>query len=108
MLCQLSSTEDICPGDDVIFTCVSTINTVAWRVRPAVGDFSSCTVFHDAPSVIDTCGPMDEFTATVSGDGMTSTLSAQSVPDDLNGTIVECDVGDVDEEICTVGQKINL
>ena len=106
VLCQFSSTEDICPGHDVIFTCETTINTVVWRVTPAVGDFSSCVVFHDEPNVNDTCGPMDVFTATVSGDDMTPTLSAQSVTDVLNGTRVECDVGDVDEEICIIGQRI--
>ena len=106
MLCQLSSTEDICPGDDVIFTCETTINTVAWRVTPAVGSFSSCTVFHDVPILTDTCGPMDVFTAAVSGDDMTSTLSAQSVTEVLNGTRVECSAGGVDEEICIVGQRI--
>ena len=108
VLCQLPSTKDICPGDDVTFTCETTINAVAWRVTPAVGDFSSCTVFHDAPSVIERCGPMDVFTAAVSGDNMTSTLSAQSVTDDLNGTKVECSAGDVDEEICIVGQRITV
>ena len=106
MLCQLSSTENICPGDDVVFTCVSTINAVAWRVTPAVGDSSSCTVFHDAPSVIERCGPMDVFTASVSGDDMTSLLSAHSVTDVLNGTRVECAVGGVDEDICIVGQYL--
>ena len=106
VLCQLSSTEDICPEHDVIFTCVSTINAVVWRVASAVGGFSLCVVFHDTPSVNDTCGPMDVFTAVVSGDNMTSILSVQSVTDDLNGTRVECAVGDVDEEICIVGQRI--
>ena len=108
MLCQLPSTKDICPGDDVIFICVSAINTVTWRVRPAGGDFSYCNVAHDEPSNTATCGPMDGFTAVVSGDGMTSTLSAQSVTDVLNGTIVECDVGNIDEKICIVGQRITV
>ena len=99
----LSSTEQICPGDDVMFTCETTINTVTWRVTPAVGDFSSCTVFHDVPSLTDTCGPMDVFAAAVSGDDMTSTLSAESLTDVLNGTRVECSTGDIDEEICIVG-----
>ena len=107
MLCQLPSTKDICPGDNVTFTCVSTtINTVAWRVRTAVGGSSFCTVAHDEPSVNDTCGPMDEFTAVVNRDNVTSTLSAQSVTDVLNETRVDCAVGDVDEEICIVGQRI--
>ena len=65
-----------------------------------------CTVFHDIPSVTDRCGPMDVFTAIVRGDDMTSTLSAQSVTDDLNGTRVECVDVDVDEEICIVGKRI--
>ena len=106
VLCQLSSTEDICPGDNITFTCVSTINTVTWRVTPPVGSSSFCNLAHDEPSRNVMCGPMDVFTAAVSGDNMTSTLSTQSVTDDLNGTRVECDLGDVDEEICIVGQRI--
>ena len=105
VLCQLSSTEDICPGHDVIFTCETTQNTIAWTITSGVGD-SFCTVRHDRPNVNTTCGPMDIFTATASGDGMTSTLSAHSVTDVLNGTRVECSAGGVDEEICIVGQRI--
>ena len=102
VLCQL---PDICPGDDVTFTCETTINTIAWTITSDVGD-SFCTVRHDRPNVNATCGPMDVFTAVVSGDGMTSNLSAKSVTDVLNGTKVECEAGGVDEEICIVGQRI--
>ena len=105
VLCQLPSTKDTCPGDDVTFICNTTLNAVIWLVTPAVGNVSVCTVIRDTIPT-DTCGPMDVFTAVVSGDGMTSTLSAQSVTDALNGTRVECEVGDVDEEICIVGQRI--
>ena len=105
VLCQLPSTKDICPGDDVTFVCNTTQIAVVWRVTSAVGNVSTCTVVHGTTPT-DTCGPMDVFTATVSGDAMTSTLSAQSVTDVFNGTRVECLDGDVDEEICIVGQRI--
>ena len=106
VLCQLPSTKDICPGDDVTFSCNTTQIAVTWLVTPAVGNVSSCTVVRDTTPTA-TCGPMDVFTAAFSGGDMTSTLSAQSVTDDLNGTRVEClDVGDVDEEICIIGQRI--
>ena len=101
MLCQLPSTEDICPGDDVTFMCNTSPNAVTWRVTPAVGNVSLCTVVRDTTPTA-TCGPMDVFTAAISG----ATLSAQSVTDDLNGTRVECLDGDADEEICIVGQRV--
>ena len=108
MLCQLPSTKDICPGDGVTFVCNTTQIAVVWRVTSAVGNVSTCVVIRDTIPT-DTCGPMDVFTAAVSEDDMTSTLSAQSVTDVLNGTIVECiDDGDVDEEICIVGQRIRV
>lgn len=106
MVCQLSSNEDICPGEGVIFTCVTTTNVVTWSITSAIGDFSFCNVRHDRPSLSATCGPMDVLTAVVSGDDMTSTLSAQSVTDVLNGTRVDCSAGGVEEEICIVGQRI--
>ena len=105
VLCQLPSTKDICPGDDVTFICNTTQIGIIWRVTPAVGNVSTCVVIHDTTPT-DICGPMDVFTAALSEDDMTSTLSAQSVTDDLNGTMVECLDGDVDEEICIVGQRI--
>ena len=102
----MPSTElDICPGDDVIFTCVSTQNTITWTITSDVGD-SFCNVRHDRPNVNATCGPMKVFTAVVSGDGMTSNLSAKSVTDVLHGTKVECDACRIDEKICIVGQRI--
>ena len=103
VLCQLPSTENVCPGDDVTFICNTTLNTAIWRVTPAVGNVSVCAVVRDTIPT-DTCGLMNVFTAAFSGDGMTSTISAQSATDDLNGTRVECLDGDVDEEICIVGQ----
>ena len=105
MLCQLPSTKDICPGDGVTFMCNTTQTAVVWGVTSAVGDISACTVVRGI-TLTDTCGPMNVFTAALSGGDMTSTLSAQSVTDVLNGTRVECLDGDVDEEICIVDQRI--
>ena len=105
VLCQLPSNKDVCPGDDVTFICSTTLNAVTWRVTPAVGDVSLCTIIRGTTST-DTCGPMDVFTAAFGGDGMTSTLGTQSMTEVLNGTRVECVDGDVDEEICIVGQRI--
>ena len=104
VLYQLPSIKDVCPGDDITFICNTTQIAVVWRVSHAVGNVSACIVIRDTIPT-DTCGPMDVFTAVVNGGGMTSTLSAQSVTDALNGTRVECVDGDVDE-ICIVGQRI--
>ena len=105
VLCQLPSPKYVCRGGDVTFICNIAQIAVTWLVTPAVGNVSTCTVIRDTTPTA-TCEPMDVFTAAVGG-AMTSILSAQSVTDVLNGTIVEClDGGDINEEICIIGQRI--
>ena len=99
MLCQSSTADSTCPGNDITFLCVTSDNdTFTWVVAPAEGDGTACVA-----GSIPTCGPMNRFTVSVSEDGSSSTLSVQSVDDILNGTRVECVDGDVDEEICVIG-----
>ena len=104
MLCQTSSANGTCPGDDITFSCVTSDSIFVWRVTPDEGSTTTCLAFRDGiPGGTPTCGPMDRFTVSVSGDGSSSTLSVQSVDDILNGTRVECVGGDFDVEICVVG-----
>ena len=105
VLCQSSSTDSgSCPGDDITFTCVTSIVPVIWSVFLSDRYGTSCTVFQDgAAETTDMCGPMDRFTATVTGPDST-TLTVQSVDDVINGSRVECLNTDVEEEICIIGQ----
>ena len=86
------------------FTCETSAGAFTWTVTPASGSSTTCVAVRDPVSIPDpTCGPMDEFSVSVSDDGSTSTLSAQSVDDSLNGTRILCIDSDVDQEICVRG-----
>ena len=104
VLCQSSSTDSgSCPGDDITFTCVASTTAIVWIVAPDGGNTTTCLVFPDGMGeTTDMCGPMNRFTATVTGADST-TLTVQSVDDVINGTRVECVDSDVDEEICVTG-----
>ena len=73
-----------------------------WIITSDDGSEVFCVAFRDGSNTPAMCGPT--FTADVSGDGSTSTLSTQSVDYNLNETRVECVDGDVDKEICIVGK----
>ena len=105
MLCQLSSVDGTCPGDDIPFSCVTSDTTIpfAWSVTSAEGDETACLALRSGTLATPTCGPMDRFTVSISEDRSSSTLIVQSVDDTLNGTRVQCAGSDVDEEICVVG-----
>ena len=101
-MCQSSSTDSgSCPGDDITFTCVASTTAVIWSVTPDGGEETICAV---VPGDVTTamCGPMNRFTATVTGADST-TLTVQSVDDVINGTRVECIDSDVDDQICVTG-----
>ena len=116
VFCQSFSppTDDICPGDNVTFTCVIVddgTRFTRWTVTPGGAD-PRCTVEHPDP-LTESCGPMNSFTSSLtgsSGTSYTSTLSVESIPDSLNGTIVECtnSTGSTigSDVICIVGEKI--
>ena len=116
VLCQLfSSPGEICPGDNVTFTCVvvdpTGICITTWRITPDGGE-PSCRVLHNDPDeTSDTCGPGRAFTASLtnrSGDNYTSTLRVESISDGLNGTGVECEdpflMGVGTENICIISK----
>ena len=63
------------------------------------------TGIHYARIIVPTCGPMNVFPVSVSGDGSTSTLSTHSVDDTVNGTRVLCGDEDVNETVCVACEK---
>ena len=110
VLCQsFTAPTEICPGDDVTFTCVVDPATF-WVVTPG-GDDEVCVYRSGNPDVTDTCGPDGRFTSSrtdMSQDINNSSLSVVSITNDLNGTLIEC--SDVNNElidsysICIVGR----
>ena len=110
VLCQsLTAPTEICPGDDVTFTCVVDL-AVFWRVTPG-GDDEECVYRSGNPDVTATCGPDQRFTSSrtdMSQDINNSSLSVVSITNDLNETLVEC--ADINNElvdsynICIVGR----
>ena len=104
LFCQAAATS-VCPGYDVIFTCQTSKSAFTWVVTSDVGNVTTCVALRSPPSVTDPmCGPNDEFSVSISGDGSTSTLSTQSVDESLNETRIQCLDGDVNQTICIIGQ----
>ena len=113
VLCQsFSSPDEICPGDNVTFTCVVVdpdgISYTSWVVE---GGEQDCILRHNRLNEVETCGPgqlfTSSFTTNQSGDSYTSTLSVESISDDLNRTRVECEDAAMDvgnESICIIGK----
>ena len=105
-LFYLATATNVCPKDEASFTCETSAIAFIWTVTTDVENITGCTaVKSPMPSVTDpTCGPNDEFSLSISGDGSNSTLSTQSVNENLNETRIQCQDGDVNEIICIIGQ----
>ena len=116
MLSQFSPPSgDICPGSDIEFSCVGNsllTSSTRWRIT-ADGGEPSCIVLHNAPTVIQNCGPARIFRSSLDVNAevnYTSSLRAEDVPLSLNGTVVECvDGADLDTigstNICIIGKS---
>ena len=107
---------DICPGSDIEFSCVGnslSVSSTRWGITPGGGGDRVCTVAHNVPGEMDSCGPGDIFTSSLDVDAevnYTSSLRAEDVPLTLNGTVVECvDGADTriigSSNICIVGKQ---
>ena len=59
MLCQTSSADGTCPGEDITFSCVTsdTIIPFTWIVTSAEGDETACVAFRSGTLPVPTCGP---------------------------------------------------
>ena len=105
---------DICPGSDIEFSCVGnsdSTSTTRWRITPGGGE-PACTVLHNEPDQMQTCGPGDIFTSSLTGQtglNYTSSLRAEDVPLSLTGTMVECVDGALQiigsASICIIGKS---
>ena len=106
---------DICPGSDIEFSCVGnslSVSTTRWEITPG-GVRPECTVAHNIPEQMQSCGPGDIFRSSLDVDAevnYTSSLRAEDVPLSLNGTVVECvDGADLQPigstNICIVGRS---
>ena len=111
VLCQSFSppTGEICPGDDVTFTCSAGAATF-WIVGPR--DEDECAYRSGNPTT-QMCGPGDRFTSgPTDGDITSSSLRVDSITADLNGTLVNCTNADGNligsGSIFIVGTIINL
>ena len=114
VLCQSFSgpSDEICPGDNVTFTCVTSSVTALWLVSPG-GDDPECaySIFTQAP---DGCGPDERFQSSRTDDNVpanNSSLRVDSITSDLNGTTVTCtDAGSGEligsYNICIVGKQV--
>ena len=113
VLCQsfTAPTCEICPGDDVTFTCIAGAATF-WEITPTPGgDDNECVYRSSDPNATASCGPDGRFTSSRtdrSQDINNSSLSVVSITNDLNETLVECT--DVNNElidsysICIIGR----
>ena len=119
MFCQpfFSVPNEKCPGDVTIsFTCGVTDpfgnGTTRWTVTTPDGESSVCIVSHDQSKTQRTCGPNDEIYSLHAGFNNGINRSRLIVPEDFNGTIVECSDQDLNTvgsaDICIVGKIISL
>ena len=108
---QFTTPDEICPGDDVTFTCIVTSGITRWSVSPG-GNDGVCVYFSDS-EVSETCGPGSSFSSsrTEGSDTPTnSSLSVVSIEPNLNGTVVECTDGNNisnvigSDDICITGE----
>ena len=112
VLCQsFSSPGEICPGDNVTFTCVVADpdgdSFTTWIVTLDGGE-QDCILRHNRPNDVATCGPGQLFTSSFnqSGDNYTSTLRV-AISDNLNRTSIQCEGGAMavgKENICIIGK----
>ena len=86
------------------------ISFTTWMVTSDGGE-QDCILRHNRQNEVATCGPEQLFTSSFTnrnGDYYTSTLSVESISDDLNRTRVECEdtVMEVGKEnICIIGKS---
>ena len=65
------------------------VSFTSWEVTHD-GEESACTVRHNVPDDMDTCGPGGVFTSSLTGQtglNYTSSLRAEDVPLSLNGNV---------------------
>ena len=89
-----SSADSLCPGDGVVFTCVTDTGRLVWDIKDTTMSFHS-------PAHLNNAIQLDIFTITllnITGDIYHSTANAVHVPINYNGTPVACSSGQTDVE----------
>ena len=113
MLSQFTGPDEICPGDDVTFTCVVESGVTRWTVSPGGND--GVCIYLSSGQTPDTCGPDGRFRSSRTEGSETaanSSLSVVSITEDLNGTMVECadgnNITDIigSDDICITGKFV--
>ena len=113
VICQLTGQSDgICPGDDVIFTCVGGGVTV-WTFNQLGEPNRTCTYLSSLPDQTP-CNPQDErfrISQTEGSANNNSSLSVASITEILNTTMVGCTDGIGGnpvgtDNICIVGTPV--
>ena len=103
ILCQSFSppSDEICPRDNVTFTCVVNSGVTRWTVGP--GAENRC-LYLSSDSEPTTCGPDGRFESSrtdVNGPANNSSLSVDLITNDLNGITVNC--SDVTDNVTLIG-----
>ena len=99
---------EICPGDNVTFSCVANTTATVWSVSPEGAD-GRCE-YLAFNRVESRCGPDERFRSFQSegGDIFNSSLRVDSVTVELNETVVQCGTGPSSvvgsSSICIVGE----
>ena len=79
-----SSSDSLCPGDTVVFTCATDTGELIW----AVGD--SEVFFNNISMPTDTFPPFDLMLISQNGKNFISTATIDNVHLDHNGTAISC------------------
>ena len=99
ILCKLlvtlsSSADSLCPGDGVVFTCVTDTGRLVWEIKDSTVSFHS-------PAHLNNAIQLDIFTITllnITGNMYHSIATVVHVPINYNGTTVACSSGQTDVE----------
>ena len=82
-----SSADILCPGDTVVFTCVTDTGRLVWEVKKTKQTFHS-------PALLNIPIPLDIFTLTLlnvtNSNTYQSTAVAHNISVDYNWTFVQC------------------
>ena len=115
ILCQSFSppSDEICPRDNVTFTCVVNSGVTRWTVGP--GDENQC-IYLSSDSEPAKCGPGGRFESSrtdVNESPNNSSLSVDLITNNLNGITVSCSDAGIGEltgsyNICIIGKSIYM
>ena len=94
-----SSADSLCPGDGVVFTCVTDTGRLVWDIKHSTASFHS-TAQLNTPIQLDNT-VFNVTLLNITGNIYHSTATAVHVPANYNGVAVACSSGltDVEEEI---------